>query len=300
MKVLVSGSSGFVGRYVTAELTRRGHEVVPLDLAAGQDARDPGVVSRHLKDCDHFIAAAALIGGIRYLHACPYDLLAANERITAAAFDAAIAAHHGGTLRKITVVSSSMVYESAGKWPTAEGDERNMPAPGSSYGFSKLATEYFARAAWDQHRLPYTIVRLFNVTGPGDRDHVITDLARKVLAGQDPLRILGSGRQVRCFTYAADIAEGIVTAMTHPDAANEDFNLSSATPTTVLELASLIWRKIRGDELLRVIPDQPFARDVQRRVPSVAKARDVLGFEALTPLSVMLDEVIAGLRREAA
>ena len=295
MRVLVSGSSGFVGRYVTAELTARGHDVVPLDLADGLDARDPETVARCLKDCDHFIAAAALIGGISYLHACPYDLLAANERLTAAAFDAAIAAHHDGALKKITVVSSSMVYEAADRWPSLEGDVQVIPAPPSAYGFSKLAAEYFARAAWDQYQLPYTIVRLFNVTGPGDRDHVITDLARKVLAGQDPLRIFGSGRQVRCFTWAGDVAAGIVTAMEHPDAVNEAFNIASAEPATVLEVASLIWRKINQTPL-RVVTDLPFEHDVQRRIPSVAKARDVLGFEAATPLDVMVDEVIASLR----
>ena len=81
--------------------------------------------------------------------------------------------------------------------------------------------------------------------------------------------------------------------MEHPDALNEDFNLSAAEGTTVRELAGLIWRKIKGDGVpLRLACDDPFEYDVQRRVPATGKAKRVLGFEAATTLETMLDEVI--------
>ncbi len=81
--------------------------------------------------------------------------------------------------------------------------------------------------------------------------------------------------------------------MEHPAALNEDFNLSTATSTTVLELAELIWRKIKGPDVpFRYVCDDPFEHDVQRRVPATDKAREVLGFEATTPLEEILDEVI--------
>jgi nucleoside-diphosphate-sugar epimerase len=80
--------------------------------------------------------------------------------------------------------------------------------------------------------------------------------------------------------------------MEHPAARNDDFNLSTAQSTTVLELAELIWRKIKGDVPFRYVSDDPFEHDVQKRVPSVQKAKDVLGFEATTSLDRMLDEVI--------
>jgi UDP-glucose 4-epimerase len=292
VKVLLTGSSGFVGRYVAGELEHRGHEVVAFDLADGQEARDAAALAGALEGCGQFIACAALCGGLGYLHARPLDILAANERITAASFDAAVGAFRAGTLRKITVISSSMAYESATFLPLTEGIELRIPPPPSAYGLSKLAGEYFARAAWDQHGLPYTIVRLFNATGPGDETHVIPQLARKVLSGQDPLHILGSGAQVRHFTHGSDLARGIVAAMEHPAAANEDFNLASPHGTTITELAGMIWRKIRDGEP-RIEHDDPFRHDVQIRIPSVAKARDVLGFEAAVTLDQMLDEVIS-------
>ncbi|HXW47637.1 MAG TPA: NAD-dependent epimerase/dehydratase family protein [Streptosporangiaceae bacterium] len=325
-RVLVTGAAGFLGGYLVAELLDRGYAVAGLDdfskygpvrrsfdgepgyeLFEG-DARDVALLRRLLAGCDHFIACAAMIGGIAYFHARPYDLLAANERITAAACDAAIAAHRDGHLAKVTFVSSSMVYESAVSWPSSEGQQLQVPPPRSAYGFSKLAVEYFAAAAFDQYGLPYTIVRPFNCVGVGESralgeehimsgnvalamSHVVPDLVQKVLKGQDPLHVLGSGQQLRHYTYGGDVAAGIVTAMEHPAALNEDFNIASPRGTTVTELAGLIWSRIRGGEP-RLVHDEPFPHDVQRRVPSTAKARRLLGFEAATGLGQMLDEVI--------
>jgi nucleoside-diphosphate-sugar epimerase len=327
-KVLVSGSAGFIGGYVVEELLGRGHEVVGLDNFSKYgpvshsyddhpafrfvegDARDTALLTELLSDCDHFIAGAAMIGGISYFHAYAYDLLATNERIMAASCDAAIKAHREGRLTKVTYLSSSMVFESTEHWPSKEGDERKIPPPLSSYGFQKLAVEYYARAAWDQYKLPYTIVRPFNCVGVGEgralgeaevlsgnvklaMSHVVPDLVQKILKGQDPLHILGEGHQVRHYTYGGDLARGIVIAMEHEASLNNDFNLSTAESTTVLELAEVIWRKLKGPDVpFRYVSDTPFEYDVQKRVPDVAKAREVLGYEATTSLDQMLDEVI--------
>jgi UDP-glucose 4-epimerase len=332
VQVLVSGSSGFIGGYVVEELLRRGHQVVGIDnfskygrvrksydgdpryeLVEG-DVRDTELVVRLLDGCDHFIAGAALIGGISYFHTYPYDLLATNERIIASSCDAAITAYRAGALQKVTYLSSSMVFESTARWPSAEGDERRIPPPSSSYGFQKLAVEYFAHAAYDQHGLPFTIVRPFNCVGIGEgralsdveiesgnvklaMSHVVPDLVQKVLKGQDPLHILGDGTQVRHYTYGGDLAHGIATCMERPEATGEDFNISTAQSTTVLELAELIWRKIRGEHVpFRYVCDEAFEHDVQRRVPSTEKAKRLLGFEATTPLEDMLDDVIPWVR----
>lgn len=327
-RVLVTGSSGFIGGYVVQELLDKGYSVVGIDnhskygpvaksydsdpnyeLIVG-DATDPELVRRGLDGCNYLIAGAALIGGISYFHTYAYDLLATNERIMASTCDAAIAAHEKGSLKKVLYMSSSMVFESADSWPSFEGQEKQVPPPRSSYGFQKLAVEYFARAAFDQYGLPYTIVRPFNCVGTGEgralgdvpilsgnvelaMSHVVPDLVQKILKGQDPLHILGDGRQVRHYTYGGDLARGIVIAMEHPDALNSDFNLATAESTTVVDLAELIWRKIKGAEVpFRYLSDEPFEHDVQKRVPDVEKAKKILGFEAQTGLDEMLDEVI--------
>jgi UDP-glucose 4-epimerase len=326
--VVVSGSAGFIGGYVVEELLGRDYEVIGVDNFSKYgrvnrsydshpsfrfvegDCRDVELMEELLSGADHFIAGAAMIGGISYFHTYAYDLLATNERIMASTVDAAIAAHRKGRLRKVTYMSSSMVFESTDRWPSVEGDELRVPPPLSSYGFQKLAVEYFARAAWEQYQLPYTIVRPFNCVGIGEAralgdteitsgniklamSHVVPDLVQKTLKGQDPLHILGDGTQVRHYTYGGDLAAGIVTAMEQDEAMNQDFNLSTAESTTVLELAEVIWRKIRGpEEPFRYVCDPPFEHDVAMRVPSVEKAKRVLGFEATTTLDQMLDEVI--------
>jgi UDP-glucose 4-epimerase len=328
MKVLVTGAAGFICGYLVEELLAAGHEVVGLDnfskygrvarsydnhpgyrLVEG-DAKDRALLTELAADMDQVVAAAAMIGGISYFHEFAFDLLAENERILAATFEAAIEARRRGHLQRIVVLSSSMVFESTTRFPTPEGAELTSPPPISTYGFQKLASEYFARGAWEQYRLPYSILRPFNCVGIGERravrdtdvmsgnvklalSHVVPDLVLKTLKGQDPLHILGDGDQIRHYTYGGDLARGIRIAMEADEAVNEDFNLSTATSTTVLELAGTIWAKVNGaDRPFRYVTDPPFEHDVQLRVPDVRKARDVLGFEARTTLSEMLDEVI--------
>jgi len=336
MKILVTGAAGFICGYLIEELLQTGHEITGLDNFSKYgrltksydnhpryrfvqgDAKDAALLKDLLHDCDHFVAAAAMIGGISYFHEFAYDLIAENERITAAAFDAAIDAHRHGHLQKITVLSSSMVFENTTEFPTPEEAVRRCRPPSSTYGFQKLATEYFAQGAWEQYQLPYTIARPFNCVGIGERralndrnitsgnvklamSHVVPDLVQKVLKGQDPLHILGSGKQVRHYTYGGDLARGLRLCVEHPAARNQDFNLSTAARTTVLELAEMIWTKILGDGTrFRYVSDPAYEYDVQERSPKTEKAATLLGFRATTPLSEILDEVIPWIREQVA
>src|SRR5579859_5479050 len=120
MKILVTGAAGFIGGYLVEELLQAGHEVVGLDNFSKYgplsqvsstnpkyrfvkgDAKDGELLHDLVKDCDHLVAGAARIGGISYFHEFAYDLLAENERITAATFDAAIWAYQHARLKKIT------------------------------------------------------------------------------------------------------------------------------------------------------------------------------------------------------
>ena len=334
MKILVTGAAGFICGYLVAELLEAGHEVVGVDnfskygpvkrsydshpryRLVEADAKDAERLIEIAADVDHVVAGAAMIGGISYFHEFAYDLIAENERIIAATFDAAINAHELGRLQRITVISSSMVFESSSVFPTPEGAQLVSPPPKSTYGFQKLAVEYFAKGAHEQYGLPYTIVRPFNCVGIGERralrdhdvmsgnvklamSHVVPDLCQKVLKGQDPLHILGDGTQVRHYTYGGDLARGIRLAMESERAINEDFNLSTARSTTVRELAEVIWCKVHGpDKPLHLVSDKPYEHDVQMRVPDVRKAKEVLGFEASTSLETMLDEVIPWIEDE--
>lgn len=327
MKVLVTGAKGFIAGYLIEELLNHNYDVIGLDSLSKYgnveksydqhpryrfvkgDAKDTELMKELLQECDHFIAGAAMIGGITYFHEFAYDLVAENERITASSFDAAIWAHQNAQLKKITVMSSSMVFENATRFPSPEGHQFECAPPLSTYGFQKLATEYFAKGAFEQYQLPYTIIRPFNCVGTGEKraksdkeiksgniklafSHVVPDLVQKILKKQDPLHILGQGNQIRHYTYGGDLAQGIRITLEKDEALNDDFNISTAKGHTVLELAETIWKKIKPDTPFRHQCDDPFTYDVQKRVPDVTKAKEKLGFEAKTSLETALDEII--------
>lgn len=333
MKILVTGSMGFIAGYTVEELLNKGHYVIGIDNFSKYgkikksydnhpnykfiegDAKDTELMKKLALDCDQILSGAAMIGGIAYFHEMAYDLLAENERIMASTFDAAINAFKFGHLKKINVLSSSMVFESTEKYPSREGDEKIIPPPLSTYGFQKLACEYFCKGAFEQYGLPYTIIRPFNCVGTGEKralcdkeilsgnvklamSHVVPDLIQKVLKGQYPLHILGKGNQIRHYTYAGDLARGIRLCIESEKAVNEDFNLSTPVSTTVFELAKAIWEKINPDKKLEIISDEPFKYDVQKRVPSVEKAEKLLGFKAETSLDEILDEVIPWIKEQ--
>jgi nucleoside-diphosphate-sugar epimerase len=327
-KVLLTGSEGFIGSYICNELLDHNYIIVGVDNYSkyGKIIRPHNshknfklynediLSSNFLKIVnnekpDIIIAGAAMIGGISYFHKYAYDLLATNERILAQTFDAAICGHKEGWLERIIVMSSSMVFEETSTYPTPETEINKCPPPSSTYGFQKLASEYFAKGAFEQYGLPYTILRPFNCVGIGEEDsisehevtsgnikllmsHVLPDLVNKVLKKQYPLHILGEGDQVRCYTNGVDLARGVRLAMESDKAINNDFNLSTEVSTSVIELAELIWQLINPEKPFKYVSDTAFDYDVQKRIPDVSKARDILNFEAKVSLKESVIEVI--------
>ena len=182
-----------------------------------------------------------MIGGISYFHEFEYDLLSENEKIISSTIDTAIEVkNESNKLKRVVYLSSSMVFESTTIYPTQESDLSKIPPPISSYGFQKLAVEYFARSAYSQYGLEYSIARPFNAVGIGEvkaktkkdltesskklaLSHVVPDLILKTLNYNGKLEILGKGNQIRHYTYGEDLAKGIVLLLDHEKAKNNDF-----------------------------------------------------------------------------
>ena len=296
-RVLVTGGAGTIGGAVVRRLLRDpSFEVRVADQREAPDwiRQSCEIVTADLRDreaaavavagCSHVVHLAAIVGGIGNFHKLPFTLLEMNTGLYNGVFHAAL----DERVERLVYVSSSMVFERATEFPTTEEHVFDTPIPESAYGFSKLAGEVYCRALHDEFGLPYTICRPFNAYGPGEMPedepgiaHMVPDLIKKVLDGQRPLQIFGSGSQTRTITHIDDIADGIVTAMAHPAAVNEDFNISAAEEMTVAEIARVIWEACGApvDEFaLEHLPS--FKVDVQRRWPSVEKARRLLGWEA--------------------
>jgi UDP-glucose 4-epimerase len=318
-RVLITGGAGTIGTAVVRRLLAgdegwevriADHRPPPQWMRDGcewvdGDLRESDVAARAVRGCTHVIHLAAIVGGIANFHKLPLTLTEVNNALTGAVVHAAV----DERVERVTYVSSSMVFERASEFPTTEAHVEACPPPHSAYGFSKLSGEVYVRAAWEQHGLRSTICRPFNAYGPGelpDRNepgiaHMVPDVIAKVLGGQRPLEIFGSGEQTRTLTHVDDIADGIVTATASPAAENEAFNISAADELTVAEIAQRIWVACGEDPAdFELIHLPTFDVDVVRRWPSVDKARDLLGWEARISLEQGLADTVAWLLEVAA
>jgi UDP-glucose 4-epimerase len=314
-RALVTGGAGTIGAAVVRRLLRdpefevrvsdqreaptwmrEGCEVHTGDLRSLDEAR------RATRGCTHVIHLAAIVGGIANFHRLPHTLTEVNNAL----YNAVVRAALDHEVERFTYVSSSMVFERATEFPTPEEHVWSCPMPRSAYGFSKLTGEVYVRAAHDEHGLPYTICRPFNAYGPGELPedepgiaHMVPDLIAKCLALPDgaPLEIFGDGTQTRTLTHVDDIADGIVTATASPAGLCEDFNVSAAEERTVAEIARIIWDACGRDPEAFALEHRPsFAVDVERRWPSVEKARALLGWEAQVPLRDGIERTVEWLR----
>jgi nucleoside-diphosphate-sugar epimerase len=315
-RVLVTGGAGTIGAAVVRRLLadpaydvrvsdqreapqwiRESCEVHTGDLRALEQAR------RATDGCERVIHLAAIVGGIANFHRLPHTLTEVNNAL----YNAVVRAALDHEVARLVYVSSSMVFERAERYPTPEDYLADCPVPRSAYGFSKLTGEIYCRAAHEEHGLPFTICRPFNAYGPGEVPdaepgiaHAVPDLIAKVLAGQRPLQIFGSGEQTRTLTHVDDIADGIVTAMSAPQGLNEDFNISASRELTVAEIAKIVWEACGEDPAAFELEHLPsFEVDVRRRWPSVEKARRLLGWEAKIGVEDGIAATVRWLRERA-
>jgi UDP-glucose 4-epimerase len=312
-RVVVTGGAGMIGQAIVARLLDDGEDEVRVcdqrdcpawireraEVHTG-DLRDGGQARAALDGATAVVHCAAIVGGIGNFHRLPYTLTAANSAL----YNAVIGAALEGAVQRFVYISSSMVFERARLFPTPEDHLSDCLPPRSAYGFSKLAGEVQCRAAHDEFGLPFTICRPFNAYGPGETAddepgiaHVVPDLIRKVLGGQRPLEIFGSGRQTRTLTHVDDIAAGVVAALRSPAALGEDFNISASQELTVEQIARIVWEQCGEDPEAFALEHLPsFPVDVERRWPSVEKARRLLGWEAQTAIADGIAATVRWLR----
>lgn len=325
--VLLTGAGGFLGGYLSRALVASGFDVTGVDVAWRSDAlidnrftavtgdvKDTSWLRAQLASVDYLIAAAALVGGVSYMDSHPFDILAENDRITASTCEAAMCARRtGAPLKQVVYISSSMVFERATQFPTIEGAQLKLPPPSTTYGFQKLAVEYYARAAWEEYGVPYTIIRPFNCVGVGDRpgweerdphgkylarSHVLPDLAWRITSGSTPLILVGSGLQTRTFLHAKDFAAAVSNSIGLECALNEDYNIGGGRRVSIRQLAELVWFRAHGstDDLVLEVSKAP-PKDVTDRAPDVSKARQALGLIETVSLEETIDEVLEEVRK---
>lgn len=257
----------------------------------------------HFAEADYIINCAALIGGIGYFNKIPAQILRNNNLILSNILDEIVKLSHKERPHLVQL-SSSMVFEAATEFPSKESDLETIRVPITAYGFSKLSSEFYCKAFAQEYGVRYTIVRPFNAVGPEKPDpnfvghsHVLPDFVCKIKNGQgiqkNPLKILGSGKQVRHYTDVKEVAEGILRATHHPHAINNDFNIAINKGHSVLEVARLVWKSISKDKSELVYQlEEGFPHDVELRTPDITKTTTVLGWKAKITLEDNIDSIV--------
>lgn len=243
MKVLVTGSAGFLGEVVLDVLRARGYESVGYDLAHGDDVLDLAALTRALTGCAACVHLAAVA-----------DLYVAETRPTIAE-----SVNVEGTrcvAQACAAVGARMLYASTccvyGNNGVALCDERAAPAPTEIYARTKLAAEAFVPLAGSRS----SVLRLATFYGPRMRDSLATSVFLRSARAGRPLEIHGSGRQTRCYTHVDDVASAIVMVL---GSARELPCVNVATPevTSVLELAELAMQVTGVRVPLHFVADRP-------------------------------------------
>jgi len=302
-QILITGGSGVVGSYVIDSL-KEDFDIVVADL--NKPATDVKFVKVNLRepfslssDFELCIDLAASVGGIQYFTKHPVENLRDNPRITANILDAVV----NSKIQQVIYTSSSAVYENAIEYPTSEDSTLTLPPPSSPYGLSKLIGENLCKAYYKQFGIHFTLLRLFNVYGPREAPepeyaHVIPELIRKVLSGQSPVEIYGTGEQTRTFTHGRDIGRAYSLSIKNKNAINQAFNVSGNQEMTIIEVLRKIW-KMTGhkEEQLKIKHLPPFPHDIKRRFPSNKKIFEKLKWQPEIPFDDGLLETIEWIKK---
>ena len=298
-KILVTGGGGFIGSAVVKQLIAEGNAVRVFDLAEQINRNKPpkeaeiykgsildtNDLTNAMEGCSHVMHFAAMLGvkktETRRLDCLTVNMQGANNILEGCVKDG---------VKKILFASSSEVYGEQEQNPIKETNPLN---PKSIYAVTKLAGEEYVKAFKQRYKLDYTIARFFNVYGSGQvAEFVMSKFIKAVCENKEPV-IYGKGDQVRAFCFVEDAARGAILALKSKKANSDVFNIGNNTePITMAELAQKIIDLNCAKLKPKVIPlqksDRSEEREINRRIPDISKAKEVLGYEPV----VSLDEGI--------
>lgn len=318
MHYLITGGCGFIGSHLSEKLLADGHEITVLDnLSTGKIAHvqtleshehfrvligsvtDRELVHEAVRNCDAVFHLASAVG-VRLIMEEPVQTI--DTIVTGTQY----VLEQANRYRKpVLLTSTSEVYGKSNDVPFEEDGDR-LAGPTTkhrwAYACAKALDEFLAMAYWKSSNLPVVVVRLFNTVGPrqtGQYGMVIPNFVQRALAGE-PLEIHGDGNQSRCFCHVSDVVDGLVGLMNCSDANGQVVNLGSIEEISILNLAKRILVRTSSQSPLQCIPyDQVFGdgfEDMLRRVPSITKAKQLMGWEPGKSLDEILDDVITDLR----
>lgn len=298
--MLVTGAAGFIGSHLCDALIERGHRVIAVDNLSmgrmenlGQCLDHPDFTFHQVDVVDKEMMNAIGAEAEVIVHLAAYKIPRYGKAIDTLRINA-----HGifnvldmaaKTGAKVVAASTSDVYGKNPELPFHEESDLLIgPSTVSrwSYAVSKLFDEHIALAYQEAYGFPVSLARFFGSYGP--RHHLSwwggpqSVFINAILKGE-PVDIHGDGLQTRTFCYISDTVDGLLRMIENPDANGGIFNIGSVHEISILDLAFLI-KKLsgtQGDMNVRYVPYETFGKyeDVRRRIPSIEKAKLILGFE---------------------
>ena len=321
MTSLITGGAGFIGSHLAEALVARGEEVIVLDdLSTGsvenlrhlrthpslhcffESVRDRRLLAELVDESEVVFHLAAAVG-VRRIIESPVRTIETNVGGTELVLEAA-----AKKTKLVFVASTSEVYGKNANAPFREDDDIVLgPTAKSrwSYATSKALDEFMALAYWKEKKLPVVIGRLFNTVGPrqtGRYGMVLPTFVGQALEGA-PITVFGTGKQSRCFGHVSDAVNAILRLVRTDGAVGEVVNIGSDEEITIEDLARLVKQRTQSASPVHYVPYdeayEPGFEDMARRVPSLEKLVRLAGFRPSTPLTAIIDDVVAhfGARR---
>lgn len=307
-KVLITGGGGFIGTHIAINLAKKGFKIRLFDLNFNNfdvlskklgysleaekvigNVLDEDALVNAVKGCDYVVHAAAMLG-VKNTELKRLECLNINILGTINVLEACVK----GKVSRIIFTSSSEVYGEPIECPIKENDPKS---PVSLYGVSKIAGEEYIKAYHVKYRLDFSIVRFFNVYGPGQvAEFVMPRFIKNVLNNEQPV-VYGSGSQVRTFCFVEDAAEGVSKVITEKNGLNQIFNIGNDEGSiSIKDLAEKII-KISGKDLKPKFvdmedSDREASREIQRRIPLIYQARQMLNYQPKFSLEQGIKKVI--------
>ncbi len=297
-RIFITGGAGFIGSTLIGCLVEDNKITVYDDfrrdaLSGKSYRRHPNLkiikgnvldfsrLSRAMKGAEIVVHCAA-IAGIDTVIKKPTETMRVNMIGTANVLEAARSLP--GLKRLVDFSTSEVFGQSA--FRAEEIHTTHIGAVGEArwtYAVSKLAGEHLAKAYHDEFKIPTVTVRPFNIYGPGQvGEGAMRIFIQHALANKE-IEIHGDGNQIRAWCYVDDFVKGLLLCMTHPNAVGESINIGNARAVvTIYGLAQTVVRTLHSKSRIHFIRKN--YADVELRVPSVDKARKLLGFEATVDL----------------
>jgi UDP-glucose 4-epimerase len=318
--VLITGGAGFIGSHLARTLLASGRRVSVIDnLSTGRHAnvadleqnpdfrlyvdtiQDVSLMQKLMLECGSVYHLASAVG-VKLIMEQPVATIDTIYQGTEVVLRLARRYRN-----RVLITSTSEVYGKSEKIPYCEDDDR-LEGPTTkhrwAYACAKALDEFLALAHWKETRLPVTIVRLFNTVGPRQRSHygmVVPRFVEQALRGET-LEVHGDGNQSRCFCHVYDVVQALIKLLDAGTCFGQIYNVGNTEELTIRELAELIVSRLKSNSTIRTIPySEAYGdgfEDMRRRVPSLERISQAIGWAPTLTMNDIIDDVAADLKAE--